>query len=485
MLPKQSGIVGGRTALAGALLFAILAWPAAAQPAPASRSEESMTLGRMSESFRQLAEKVSPSVVTVTSTGYRPVDDSNDNDTSDVSVRQLSTGSGVIIDPAGYVVTNAHVVAGAERVTVILTLSAEAGRPKRTGVKPRGRSLRAEIVGVDLETDIALLKVPETGLPALPFGNSDQVEQGQFVLAFGSPLGLDNSVSMGVVSAPARQLRAEDAMLYIQTDAPINPGNSGGPLVNTQGEVVGINTLILSQGGGNEGIGFAAPSNTVSAIVERLRKNGRVIRGQIGVNAQSITPVLAAGLGLARNWGVILSDIDSDGPADRAGLQSGDIVLSVNGKSIENTRQLEMNLYLPSVRDTAKLEVLRGKTKMTVDVQVEKKPRDPSSLATLFTTSNALVPKLGVFVIDLDQELRDTLTPLRKESGVLVVAQSVDGPLAGDGFKTGDVIYSINREPVASVKALRAIVDKLRSGDPVAGVVERQGTIIYVAFEVP
>src|SRR6185503_10080895 len=180
------------------------------------------------------------------------------------------------------------------------------------------KRLDAKIVGIDRESDLAVIRIEKTDLPHLRFGDSEELRQGQLVLAFGNPLGLANSVTMGVVSSIARQLKPDDPMIYIQTDAPINPGNSGGPLLDTEGRVVGINTFILSQSGGSEGIGFAIPSSIVHTVVEQIRKDGHVHRGQIGIRAQSITPSLAAGLGLKRDWGVFLGDVDPEGPADAA-----------------------------------------------------------------------------------------------------------------------------------------------------------------------
>ena len=222
-------------------------------------------------------------------------------------------GSGVIVDAAGYIVTNAHVVQGAHRIQVELPVR-DSGVPGRSLVRPRPRLVGAQLVAIDEETDLAVVKVSERDLPALAFADSDMVRPGQIVMAFGSPLGLASSVSLGVVSAIARQLEAEDPMVYLQTDAPINPGNSGGPLVNLEGEIVGINALILSQSGGNEGLGFAAPSNIVRRVFEQIRQFGRVRRGEIGVRAQTITPLLAEGLQLGRDTGVVLSDVYPEGP---------------------------------------------------------------------------------------------------------------------------------------------------------------------------
>ena len=229
--------------------------------------------------------------------------------------RQRSGGSGVIVDPSGYVLTNAHVIAGARRVQVMLATRVEPLPGQASILKPQPKLWEAEIIGVDSETDLAVLKIDQSDLPFLLLGDSDTLRPGQLVFALGSPLGLENSVTMGIVSSVARQLERDHPMIYIQTDTAINPGNSGGPLVNADGHVVGINTLIFSQSGGNEGIGFAAPSNIARAVFEQIRDHGHVRRGEIGVQAQTITSGLAAGSGLFLVTGASCSPMSS--PADR------------------------------------------------------------------------------------------------------------------------------------------------------------------------
>jgi len=282
--------------------------PAAAVREPQSRPVPKATalpLADLSQSLQALAAKVSPSVVQIFVTGYT-APDGEDRGASGEPQLERSSGSGVIVDPDGYIVTNAHVVENATRIEVELPLDAAAGAPGRSILKRRGRTVGGQIVAIDHETDIAVVKVEARGLPALPFGDSDDLRSGQLVLAFGSPLGLESSVSMGVVSAVARQLTPEDPMIYIQTDATINPGNSGGALVDTEGRLVGVNTLIYSQSGGSEGIGFAAPSNIVRNVFAQIRQYGRVRRGEIGVNPQTITPLLAEAMGLTFDAGVVL-----------------------------------------------------------------------------------------------------------------------------------------------------------------------------------
>ena len=232
---------------------------------------------------------------------------------------QRGGGSGVIVDSDGFIVTNAHVVSASTRIQVLIP-DKDARTKSESIVKPAGKTVEATLVGLDRETDLAVLKVPATGLPALKLGDSATLQQGELVLAAGSPYGLQNSVTMGVVSSVARQIRPDDPMIYIQTDASINPGNSGGPLLNADGDVVGINTFILSGSGGNEGVGFAAPSTIVRAVYEQIRKYGRVRRGQVGLLVQTIDPDMAAALALPVEVGAIVADVMPGGAAAAAGV---------------------------------------------------------------------------------------------------------------------------------------------------------------------
>src|SRR5215203_601946 len=286
-----------------------IASASAQQPAPKAAAGVA-DLRLVSRTLEALSNQVAPAVVQVFAVGYEPPSDAAEE--RSLLAQQRSTGSGVILDPDGYIVTNAHVVQGAYRVQV--QLAAPRRGTSRSIVGPRPRIVGAQVVAIDEETDLSVLKVDEHALPFLQLADSDSVRPGQLVLAFGSPLGLDSSVTLGVVSAVARQLTPEDPMIYIQTDAPINPGNSGGALVDTEGRLVGISTLIYSQSGGNEGIGFAAPSNIVRNIFEQIRKTGRVRRGEIGVSAQTITATLAEALSLADDAGVIVADVEEGSP---------------------------------------------------------------------------------------------------------------------------------------------------------------------------
>jgi serine protease Do len=249
-----------------------------ASPLPAQRAATGAALGELSNALRDVVVLVSPSVVQVRVTAYRA-----DEDGAGLPATRRSTGSGVILSADGYLVTNAHVIEGGRQFVVVVPRPAAPGAPGRSAVRTASLEVPARLVGKDQETDLAVLKVDLTDLTPATLGDSDSLAAGQVVLAFGSPLGLANSVTMGVVSATGRQLRLEDRMVYLQTDTPINPGNSGGPLVDARGRVVGINTLILSQSGGSEGIGFAAPSNIVRHVYEQIRTHRRVRRGEIGV----------------------------------------------------------------------------------------------------------------------------------------------------------------------------------------------------------
>jgi serine protease Do len=443
-----------------------------------SKAPTMPTLAQLNRDFQMLADRVNPAIVQILATGYAP------GEAPGLLIsKQRSSGSGVILDPVGYIVTNAHVVEGARRIQVVLAKPAS-GQAAHSILKARGKMMGAQIVGLDRETDLAVLKINETGLPFLKLGDSDNLRQGQIVMAFGSPLGLENSVTLGVVSALARQFRPEDPMVYIQTDAPINPGNSGGPLIDIHGEVVGINTFIFTQSGGSEGIGFAAPSNIVKNVYEQLRASGRVRRGEIGVHAQTITPMLAAGLGLPQVYGVILGDVRPGSPADKAGLRIGDIVLTLDGKQMENGRQFDVNLYRRAVGETAALTIQRGEDTLNVKVAVIEREEDDDRFLEMVTPERNLVPRLGILGLEVDDEVAKLLPRLRIPSGVVVAAHASNVYYyEQEGFQPGDVIHAINNQPIESLSALRALLDGFSLYEPVVIQVERRGEFRFISFE--
>jgi serine protease Do len=451
--------------------------PRPAVPQPAARVAAMGDLRQSSQQLEALAERVGLSVVQVLTLGYAS-GDLADGERGVLVAPSRGAGSGVIVDAAGYIVTNAHVVQGAHRIQVELPVREAGGRSL---VRPRPRLVGAQVVALDEETDLAVLKVAEQGLPALTFADSDAVRPGQFVLAFGSPLGLTSSVTLGVISAVGRQLESEDPMVYLQTDAPINPGNSGGPLVNLDGQVVGINTLILTQSGGNEGLGFAAPSNIVRRVFEQIRQYGRVRRGEIGVRAQTITPLLAEGLKLSRDAGVILSDVYPEGPAAAAGAEVGDIVLRLDGKPMENGRQLQVNLYTRAVGDTVRLDIERRGMSLSLAVAVAEREDDPGRFTGLARPEDHLVPRLGVLGLSMTPEIASLLPDLRVASGVVVAGASGDVVPGSDGqLEPGDVIHAVNGRPVRTLAELRAAVEAMKPGDALALQVERDAELLYV-----
>jgi serine protease Do len=450
----------------------------------APRAAALADLGSASEQLEALAERVGPAVVQVLTLGYA-TGDLADGERGVLVAPSRGSGSGVIVDAAGYIVTNAHVVAGAHRIQVELPVRDAAGATARSVVRPRPRLVGAQLVAVDEETDIAVLKVGERDLPALKFADSDAVRPGQIVMAFGSPLGLTSSVTLGVVSAVGRQLETEDPMVYLQTDAPINPGNSGGPLVNLAGEVVGINTLILSQSGGNEGLGFAAPSNIVRRIFEQIRQYGRVRRGEIGVRAQTITPLLAEGLKLGRDAGVVLSDVYAGGPAATAGAEVGDIVLRLDGKPMENGRQLQVNLYSRAVGETVRLDIERRGVALTLSVPVAEREDDPMRFAALARPEEHLIQRLGVLGLTLTPDLADLLPDIRVRSGVVVAGASGEQIPGSDGrLQPGDVIHAVNGSVVRNLPELRAAVEAVKRGHALVVQIERDAELQYVAVRV-
>jgi serine protease Do len=442
-----------------------------------------VSLGELSVSLEGLVDRVRPAVVQIFSTGYVTADESESGNTAALLSRQRSTGSGIILSDDGFIVTNAHVVQGARRIQVRLSVARI--RTGRTPTfEPEVKLLDAKLIGLDREMDVAVIKIARTGLTHLPLGNSDAVRQGELVMAFGNPRGLEGSVSMGIVSSTSRELHPDDFLAYIQTDAPINPGNSGGPLMDSQGRVVGINTFILSESGGSEGLGFAIPSNIVSTIYSQLRKEGHVHRGKIGIYVQTITPALAEGLNLSRDWGVLVGDVTPDGPAEKAGVKVGDLVVSMNGRTMRNARQLEAYIYRSPMKQQVTLQVQRGQDQLSIDVPVIDSVDDPQRFADMVNPEDNLVPRLGILGIGIDKTLATMLPGLRNSYGVVVAAGSSATDLTtGTGLQPGDVIYSVNQAPVATVEALRKKVDEFKPGDEVAMQIERSGRLMFVSIE--
>lgn len=442
-----------------------------------AQSAQQPSLKWLSQSLQQVVDRISPAVVQVGSRGF-----GQGEEAASSRVRgQKGSGSGVILDQDGFIVTNAHVVGTSRRIQVLIP-ERNVEQKFKSILKPAGRVVEAEVVGMDRETDIAVLKVAATALPTLKLGNSEALRQGELVLAAGSPFGLQNTVTMGVVSSVARQVRSDDPMIYIQTDASINPGNSGGPLLNADGEVVGINTFIVSESGGNEGIGFAVPSNIVRTVYEQIRKHGRVRRGQVGVVVQTITPAMAEALQLPQDFGAVVADVVAGGAAEAAGVEVKDVILTVDGKVIENARQFGVNIY-QKAEQVATFEVLRQGSKKTLKVAIRERPRDPDRILSLVKGDENLVPRLGILALDLDEKVTPLLPSLRKLSGA-VVAGAIEGNSAAGALMMGDVIYEINNQPVKSLKDLSDAARALKALQPVVLHIERLGQLQFVLLDV-
>ena len=454
--------------------------PAAQKPTkPDESASAEASLVQLNNALEGLAAKVSPAVVQILVTGYGPLHEENRTQTA-LIVRQHAVGSGVIVDSSGYIMTNAHVVEGAQRIRVALPLSGDSGRAVPIGKR---HILEARLIGVHKETDLALLKIDEKELPTLPLLSQQRPRVGQLVFAIGSPEGLQNSVTMGVVSAVARQPDPDKPLTYIQTDAPINPGNSGGPLVDMNGSVVGINTFILSEGGGSEGLGFAIPARIVEFVYRSLRKYGHVHRVEIGAVAQEITPTLADGLHLSQRWGVIVADVKPDGPAAAAGLKVQDIVLTADDRRIETLPGLSSALYLHRLDQVLKLEILRRDERKTLYVPAIEHRDQMDQLFDAADPEKSLIPRIGILATDLTPELRNQLGTLRISSGVIVLGRAADLITPDTGLQTGDLIHSLNTTSISSMDGLRAAVLALKTGDPVVLQVERSDGLTYLGFE--
>jgi serine protease Do len=439
-------------------------------------------LMNLSSDMETLAHAVEPAVVKIYSSGLAPVESSSTNRTAFLA-QQRSVGSGVIMDPQGYILTNAHVVQRARTLNVLVpdvSGATETGGSDRA--EPPATAMPARVVGIDTVTDLAVIKVDKSGLRALKFGDSDRVHPGELVLAFGSPLGLQDSVSLGVISAVNQQLDTDSPMVYLQTDAAINPGNSGGPLIDMRGDVVGINSMIESQSGGNEGVGFSIPSDTARIVYEQLVKYGHPRRGTIGVYPTNLTPVLAQGLGLSRNAGVLIEDVVPDSAAEKAGIKIDDIVLSADGRPMRDTKQFALIMFRKRPGETVHLSILSGTATREVDVAVAQSPKDATALLNPAETDQDLIPRLGALVLPMTPELSGQLGSQREPGGLLVVARTFSAATEEVNLKTGDILYYANKTRLDSVTTLRSFMAGLKSGDPVVLQIERDGLLTFLSF---
>jgi serine protease Do len=474
-------VSAGFPVLVAVLLGAVLA---AAQVTPPAETPASNATRRglfaLDEDLQALAERVGPAVVTIEVNGLTTVQDPNTRQTAYIA-KETGLASGIVVDPSGYILTNAHVVEHATSVSVRVYRH----RNQKLDGSGDAELFSARIVGRDALTDLALLKVEAGNLPTLKLADSDLVHVGQLALAFGSPLGLENTVTMGVISSTQRQLNSSAPVVYLQTDAAINPGNSGGPLVNIRGEVIGMNTMIASQSGGSEGVGFSIPSNTISLVYDQLRRHGHVRRGFIGIVARGITPTLAGGLGLPTQSGIILEDVVPNSSAERSGLHPGDILLTVDGKFFADPRALSVLLFQKKIGDVVPFKVQRGSQVLTLNVPVTERAGDPESILDPMQSAGNIVPKLGIVGIQITDSVAQLIPPTRSPGGILVTALTAGGNATIFGLQPGDVLHFLNRTKLDSLPALRTALAGLKPGDPVVISLERGGQLNYIAFDNP
>jgi serine protease Do len=414
-----------------------------------------------SGSFAKLAEAVKPAVINVSTHAKAP---GFFGDAPERMPRR-GLGSGVIIDPSGIALTNAHVVDGAGSIEVVTV---------------DGARHKAKLLGADTKTDLAVLQLEGGGktFPFVPLGDSDETRVGDWVIAVGSPFGLQATVTSGIISAKARQIGAGPYDDFIQTDAAINPGNSGGPLVNMRGEVVGINTAIVR---GGSGIGFAIPSNMAKRVASELRASGKVTRGWLGVNLQPLTSDLASSFGVRDTKGALVADVSADSPAARAGLESGDVILEFNGKKVEDPATLARAVGMAKPGETGRMTVWRDRQQTTVDVKLGDAPAERTAAVRGGERGGAA--GLGLTVRPVTPEVARELD-LENPTGVVVTRVEPSGPAAEAGVQRGDVIVEIDRKQVKTVGDFeKATVPA--SGKPVLMRVQRGSNSVYIAMAPP
>jgi serine protease Do len=437
---------------------------AAAAAAPA---EEAQPAARALPSFATLAKSVSPAVVHVKMTRATPVHAEGAfpfpfgpdgpggfGDPMQPAPRRQGSGSGFVIREDGIVLTNAHVVEDAKEITVKLA---------------SGKEYDAKVLGRDRKTDLAVLRIDAEGdLPAVKLGDSDALEVGEWAVAIGNPFGLENTVTAGIVSAKGRAIGNSAYDQFIQTDAPINPGNSGGPLLNERGEVIGINSAIFSQGGGNIGIGFAIPINVAKQLVPQLEADGHVTRGWLGVSIQPLTQDLAESLGTGDVTGALVASVTPRSPAAKAGVRSGDVITRFDGKPVPDAAALPPLVAATPVGDEVEIDVLRDGASKQLDVTIAKLAEDEVEVAS--APANG---KWGLALRDLTPDQRSE-REIEDDQGVLVAGVELGSPADEAGIRAGDVILAVNRKSVDSASALRREVGKIAEGSKLVLLVRSQ-----------
>jgi serine protease Do len=417
------------------------------------------------DTFRDIARRVNDGVVNINTSKLvrRPWDPFHDPSRGQEEgplgprsrsgrILQTSLGSGFVIDAEGYILTNRHVIDGADEISVTF---------------PDGKDFDAKVIGQDARTDVALIKIePKNGLTVLPLGDSDALEPGEWVMAIGNPFSLGNSVSVGVVSFKGRDLRLQPgtSIDMIQTDAAINPGNSGGPLLNTRGEVVGINTMIVTGGASrvNAGVGFSVPINIAREILPQLRENGRVVRGWMGVTIGSMTEDLAATYDLDEARGAIVNSVTPGSPAEDAGIEPEDVVLTADGREIDDSSDLSRYIASKAPGTEVELNVLRGSEEQKISLTLGTFPEGPGASARQETTERR---RLGMSVRDLTPALADRLELPRDTRGVLITEVEPGEPADKARLRRSDVIVAVNGEPMEGVDDFERATSGLESGD--------------------
>ncbi len=383
--------------------------------------------------------------------------------------KERGLGSGVIVESNGLIITNNHVVGKADEIRV--TLSDK-------------REFKAKLIGTDPKTDIAVVRIEATGLPTVPWADSDRLEVGEFVLAVGNPFGLTQTVTLGIVSALGRAAGIAEYEDFIQTDAAINPGNSGGALVNVRGELVGINTAIFSQSGGNMGIGFAVPSNMAQSIMGQLVQTGKVVRGWLGVSIQDLTPELASQFGIVDTKGVLVSDVMDDSPAKKAGFERADVIVEYDGKPMDSPAHLRNAVAQTPVGKKVTVKILRDKKPKTIELTIAEQPKSMSQSGEEESGESAAPTGIlsGLDVRELTEELASRYGLKTSERGVVVVRVKPGTTVEEVGVREGDLIMEINREAVTSVKAYEKIAGKLPKDHPVLLLLKRQRSTLYLTL---